>query len=212
MSTESTHHEAHGSLFGAASAVSMTFGRGAMARAVADLADLRATDVVVDVGCGPGTAARRARRAGAQVVGIDPSPQMLRIARWITSARRMDGVRFAEGSAERLPLATASATILWAIQSVHHWEDPNRGLEEALRVLSHGGRLILMERSVMSGARGHASHGLTEGQADELASLVESTGFAGVVKRSVRAGRRDLSVRARRHPPPRPRQRSVREP
>ena len=59
-------------------------------RSVADLAvrlvDVGPDDDVVDVGCGPGVAARRAAAAGAaSVVGIDPSVEMLRVAR-LTSA------------------------------------------------------------------------------------------------------------------------------
>ena len=93
----------------------------------------------------------------ATAVGIDPSPQMLRLARWITSVRRVDGASFLKGFAESLPLDSASATVVWALQSVHHWEDRSRGLKESLRVLAPGGRLVLLERFVTTGARGHAA-------------------------------------------------------
>jgi ubiquinone/menaquinone biosynthesis C-methylase UbiE len=193
MQTEHHRHHPSGPVWEAVYALSMLFGRGAMARAVADLADLSAGDVVVDVGCGPGTAARRARREGAtRAVGVDPSPQMLRLARWVTSLRRMDGVSFQEGPAESLPLDSASATVVWAIQSVHHWEDRSRGLKESLRVLASRGRLILLERSVAPGARGHATHGLTEEQADDVALQLNRVGFAEVTKRIVRVGRRNF--------------------
>jgi SAM-dependent methyltransferase len=186
------HHETHGWLHETLYPISMLFGRGAMARAVTDLAALSASDVVVDVGCGPGSAVRRARRAGAHVVGVDPSPQMLRLARRITSALRMDGITFAEGTAERLPLDPAGATVLWAIQSVHHWEDRNRGIEESLRVLAPGGRMVLAERRVTPGARGHAAHGLTDAQASELAREAAQAGFAEVQTHRVAAGHRTL--------------------
>lgn len=196
MQTEGNHqHEPHGSVFGAVFALSMLFGRGGMARALASLADLSTSDVVVDVGCGPGTAARRARREGAaRAVGIDPSPQMLRLARWITSLRRADGVSFLEGSAESVPVDSGSATVVWALQSVHHWEDRSQGLKESLRVLVPGGRLLLMERSVERGARGHAKHGLTEQQADDVALLLGRVGFTEAAKRLIRLGRRNFVV------------------
>jgi ubiquinone/menaquinone biosynthesis C-methylase UbiE len=195
MQAEHRHHHPKGRFFETVYAVSMLFGRGGMARAVSGVAGLSSSDVVVDVGCGPGTAVRRARRDGAdRAVGIDPSPQMLRLARWITSLRRMDGVSFREGSAEAVPLDSASATVVWAIQSVHHWLDRSQGLKESLRMLASGGRLILAERSVTPGARGHAAHGLTEQGADEVAQLAAQSGFTGVEKRIVRAGRRQLVV------------------
>jgi ubiquinone/menaquinone biosynthesis C-methylase UbiE len=181
----------HGPFFESVYVVSMLFGRGGMARAVAELADLSNSDVVVDVGCGPGTALRRAKRAGAgRGVGIDPSASMLRLARWITSVRRVKGVNFLEGSAESLPLDAASATVVWAIQSVHHWEDMSWGLKESLRVLAPRGRLILLERFVTPGARGHASHGLDRRQAQEVAALLTRTGFAEVTERKIPVGRR----------------------
>jgi ubiquinone/menaquinone biosynthesis C-methylase UbiE len=172
-------------------AFSMLAGRGGMADLVVRQASLSHEDVVVDVGCGPGTAVRRARRGGAaQVIGIDPGAQMLRVARWITTARRIDNVRFFDGSAERLPLDAATATVVWAIQSVHHWSDRARGLTEALRVLAPGGRLVLLERVVTPGARGLAAHGLAQAEADDLASLLGRLGFAEVAHRLAPLGRR----------------------
>jgi ubiquinone/menaquinone biosynthesis C-methylase UbiE len=185
----------HGPVHRTVFTLSMLFGRGGMARTIADLAGLSSGDVVVDVGCGPGAAARRARREGAaRVVGIDPSPEMLRFARRLTSLQSMDGVDFVEGSAERLPLQAASATVVWAVQSVHHWVDRGRGVEESRRVLAPRGRLLLMERAVVPGARGLAAHGLTDHQADDLARLIGQMGFADVARQIVHVGRRNLVV------------------
>jgi ubiquinone/menaquinone biosynthesis C-methylase UbiE len=195
------HPHPHGRVFEFVYVLSMLFGRGALARTVAALARLSTSDVVVDVGCGPGAAVRRARRDGAELaVGIDPSPQMVRLGRWITSVRRMDGVDFVEGSAESLPFDSAGATVVWALQSVHHWEDRSRGLNEALRILARHGRLLLFERAVEPGARGLASHGLTGQQADQLAELIAQIGFVNVHQRVARVGRRNFVVTTARAP------------
>ena len=201
------HVHTHGStskgpVHRAAYTVSMLFCRGGMARTIADLAGLSANDVVVDVGCGPGAAARRARREGAaRVIGVDPSPEMLGFARRLTSLGRIDGVEFQQGSAESLPVASASATVVWAVQSVHHWVDPGRGLEETRRVLEPRGRLLLMERAVVPGARGLAAHGLTDDRADELVRLIAHTGFADAGRQIVRVGRRNFVVVTASAPP-----------
>jgi ubiquinone/menaquinone biosynthesis C-methylase UbiE len=195
-------HEPQGPLHQAVYVLSMLFGRGGLARTIADLADLSARDVVVDVGCGPGAAARRARREGAmRAIGIDPSPAMLRFARRLTALRRLNGVEFFEGSAEELPLDPASATVVWAVQSVHHWVDRGRGVEESRRVLAPQGRLLLMERSVVPGARGLAAHGLTDHQADERARLLGRAGFADAAKQIVHVGRRNYVVVTASAPP-----------
>jgi ubiquinone/menaquinone biosynthesis C-methylase UbiE len=177
-------------------ALSMTVGRRSRAGALADLARVGAGDRVLDVGCGPGTAARLAARRGATVTGVDPSPVMLRLARWISAARRANGLDWCGGRAEALPLPDGSVTVAWAISSVHHWDDPAAGLGEIRRVLAPGGRVLLAERLVKPGARGHAAHGLTRDQADELAGQVTATGFTDIKTDLRRVGRRTLIILA----------------
>jgi SAM-dependent methyltransferase len=180
-------------------AVSMTVGRGPAARAVAEAAQISPQDRVVDVGCGPGTATRLAARGGAAATGIDPSPAMLRLARWISTARRVHGIDWHEGRAEALPVPDATATLGWALSTVHHWDNPAAGLSELYRILAPGGRVLLAERLVRPGARGHAAHGLTCSQADALASLLAAAGFIDLHTDTRQAGRRTLIIlRARR--------------
>jgi ubiquinone/menaquinone biosynthesis C-methylase UbiE len=175
-------------------AVSMTVGRGPAARAVARLSGLSAGDRVVDIGCGPGTAVRIAARQCASVTGVDPAPEMLRLARWITARQHLANVTFTEGRAEALPLPAASATVAWALSSVHHWPDRAAGLAEAARVLAPDGRILLAERLVRPGARGHAAHGLTRDQAARLIADLQAAGFVGVSGQTRQAGRRSLLV------------------
>ena len=84
-------------------AISMTIGRGPRARAAAAAAWLTPADRVIDIGCGPGTAVRLASRRAAAATGIDPSPDMLLLARQISRIRRARQVSWAEGKAEKLP-------------------------------------------------------------------------------------------------------------
>jgi ubiquinone/menaquinone biosynthesis C-methylase UbiE len=172
----------------------MTVGRGNRARAVADLAKVATGDRVLDVGCGPGAAARLAARQGAAVVGVDPSAVMLRFARWISAVRRVDDLDWRVGRAEALPLPDASVTIAWAISTVHHWDDPTAGLGEIRRVLAPAGRVLLAERLVQPGARGHAAHGLTRHQADRLAAELAAAGFTDIHTDIRRAGRRTFLI------------------
>lgn len=175
-------------------ALSMTVGRGAAARVVADLAEVAPGDQVVDIGCGPGTAAREAARRGATVTGVDPSAVMVNLARRISRLRRAHHVVWLEGSAEAVPLCDDRATVVWALSSVHHWRDRAAGITEARRVLRPGGRLLLAERLTRPGARGHAAHGLTPDQATHLAGELRAAAFIEVSTRTQRAGRRTLIV------------------
>ena len=78
-------------------------------------------------------------RSAASVVGIDPAPVMLRVARRLTRTRPSSAVRYLAGTAEALPLPDDSATVVWSLATVHHWRDLDAGLEEALRVLASVG-------------------------------------------------------------------------
>lgn len=186
------HHADHPGFAGIGGAVCglvfLLVGR-ANARLAVALARPAAGDHVVDVGCGPGTAARAAARRGARVTGVDPAETMLRLARAFTRRRE---VTWAEGSAEALPVADRTATVVWALATVHHWRDAAAGVAEAHRVLRAGGRLLAIERRTTRDATGLASHGWTLEQAESFATLCRTTGFVDVDVRGERAGRRDV--------------------
>lgn len=148
------------------------------ARLAADTAQLPSADHVVDVGCGPGTAARVAARRGARVTGVDPASTMLRIARLVTPRR--SPITWSVGTAEALPVPDGSATVVWALATVHHWQDVDKAVAEARRVLVPGGRMIAIERQSPPDATGLASHGWTRQQAESFASLCRDTGFDDV--------------------------------
>jgi ubiquinone/menaquinone biosynthesis C-methylase UbiE len=175
-------------------AVSMSAGRGPLARAVADAAELAPADRVADVGCGPGTAVRYAAARAATVAGIDPDPVMLRLAQWSTALRRPANVSWLEGRAEKLPVPDGEATVAWAISSSHHWADRGAGIREAWRILAPGGRLVLAERLTKPGAHGHAAHGLTQDQAEDLARQLTAAGFGQVRQHTAKAGHRALVI------------------
>jgi len=98
---------------------------------------------IVDLGSGPGVLTRRLaeRFPEANVIGVEPSKPMLRLASGTTTAK----VKFVEGTAERIPLADASADLVVSHNSIKHWHDQPGGLAEVMRVLKPGGLLWLCE-------------------------------------------------------------------
>lgn len=88
----------------------------------------------LDVACGSGFAARRARDRGALVSGIDASGRLLAIAR----ARTPDG-DFRVGDMHRLPWADASFDAATSFRGI--WGNTPDAVIEAARVLRPGGRL-----------------------------------------------------------------------
>ena len=182
------HYPAFGGLTGLVAALSMAVGRDGDAHSAAELAGVGPNDVVVDIGCGPGGAARHAAHLGATVTGIDPAAVMLRTARLLT--RGANKPRYVEGTAESLPVADDYATVAWSIAAVHHWVDLDAGLREVRRVLRPGGRLVAMERRTQPGAAGLAGHGWTDSQAEAFADRCREHGFENVSVRHREVRRR----------------------
>lgn len=183
-------------LTGTIAGLTMLIRRGALARSVAEIAGVARGDHVVDVGSGPGGAAREAARRGARVTGVEPAAVMRKLAARCT--RGAPDIEWVDGLAEDVPLPDGSATVLWSIATVHHWPDLEGGIAEAHRVLAPGGRLAFAERRSTVGATGLASHGWTPDQADRCAEMLVEAGFTNTEIRTVDAGRPHLVLTATR--------------
>ena len=192
MPNHHAHHRAFSGLFGLFAGLTMIRGRDGSPRLAADTTGVRPGDHLVDIGCGPGAAAREAASRGARVTAVDPAPVMLTLGRWLTRSRL--GVEWVEAAAESLPLPDASATVLWALATVHHWHDVDTGLAEAHRVLTPGGRMVAIERQTHTNAQGLASHGWTDEQANAFADCCRAAGFRDVHVETKTADRKKLLV------------------
>ncbi len=137
------------------------------------LAGLAASDRALDIGCGPGTAVRKAAAVvvAGEAAGVDRSEPMVEIAR--RRSRRLANTRFEVGSAESLPFPDDSFTVVWTAHSFHHWEDREAGLAEMLRVLADGGRGLILETD-------GKKHGLTDSASETVMATMERLGFRDV--------------------------------
>lgn len=101
--------------------------------------------VVVDVGSGTGLFGRAWMKwTSADVVGVEPSSAMLRMAASSPVAR----VSYVQGVAEALPLADQCVDVAWVSAAFHHFTDQQRAASELARVLRKDGRVLL--RGVVS--------------------------------------------------------------
>lgn len=101
-----------------------------------------APQTIIDLGCGPGVAGRALlkRYRGAQVIGIDFAPAMLRAARrgrcWFAAQR------FVCADAQVLPLAPGSADLVFSNLTLQWCADPAAVFAEVWRVLRPGGLFL----------------------------------------------------------------------
>lgn len=107
-------------------------------------ADLR----VLDVGCGPGNSALHflERRSDLRIVGLDFSAGMLQIARQSArNANQTDRTDWAQADATRLPFPDSSLDAITGHSVFYMLADRAAFLQESMRVLRPGGRLILLD-------------------------------------------------------------------
>ena len=98
----------------------------------------RERPLVVDVGAGTGKLTRIVAELGAEVVAVEPDPQMLAVLQ-----EAVPGVSTSPGTAERLPCAEGSADAV-VFGQAWHWVDAAAASREAARVLRPGGILGLI--------------------------------------------------------------------
>lgn len=95
---------------------------------------------VVDLGTGTG---RMLELFGGQgAIGLDRSPEMLRLARAKLDGR---GVELRQGEVTALPLADGVADTVIIHQVLHYLNDPGTAIAEAARILAPGGRLLIAD-------------------------------------------------------------------
>lgn len=127
-------------------------------RTAVRLANLKATDIVVDVACGTGDltlkfAAELQRldsQAQGRALGIDFTYEMLPIARLKSEQSVGNGrpIRYINGDAMALPLPDACADVVSIAFGIRNVADPAAAIREFRRILRPGGRLIILEFSL----------------------------------------------------------------
>lgn len=133
----------HG-LFGPAAGLLMARGNRVQNAEVLAYCGVGPRDDVLEVGHGPGVLLGMLARRARNVTGVDPSPQMVRMARRRNAeAVRAGRVRVRVGSAEATGAPDASADLVVSVNTVAMWPRLDAALDELHRVLRPGGLLAV---------------------------------------------------------------------
>jgi ubiquinone/menaquinone biosynthesis C-methylase UbiE len=107
---------------------------------------LHTDDVLLDLACGTGAAARDAAPTVRRAVGFDVSAGMIAQAQGRARAAGLDNVEFRQGDVSGpLPFADGEFTAIVCTTAFHHFPKPAETIAEMARVATPTGRVVIAD-------------------------------------------------------------------
>jgi ubiquinone/menaquinone biosynthesis C-methylase UbiE len=164
-------------------AIARAFGKGEIGR-------------LVDIGTGTGRMIELFGQDARHALGVDRSPEMLRLARVKLAEAGLSSAELRQGDMYALPLASASADTVILHQVLHYAQQPAAAVEEAARLLTPGGRLLIVdfaphEREELRSRDAHARLGFAD---DLMIKYLESAGLEGRVVEHLKGGELTVTI------------------
>ena len=164
----------------------------AIARALAD----RPIGRLVDIGTGTGRMIALFGRHAGHAVGVDRSPEMLRLARVKLAEAELGAAELRQGDMYALPLAAGSADTVIIHQVLHFAHQPAAAVAEAARLLAPGGRLLVVdfaahEREELRDRDAHARLGFSD---ETMLHYLDSAGLEPRVVEHLEGGELTVTI------------------
>jgi ubiquinone/menaquinone biosynthesis C-methylase UbiE len=99
--------------------------------------------VAADVGAGTGFITEGLVQRGLRVIAVDQSEAMLATMRERFAG--VEGIDYRVGEANTLPIPNQSVDYVFANMYLHHVEEPLQAIQEMVRTLRPGGRLVITD-------------------------------------------------------------------
>jgi len=106
----------------------------------------------LDAGCGTGFLSFELAARGHHVIGVDFALAMIEEARRKSATLGVTSVRFEEADAEQLPFMPASFDLVISRHLLWTLPHPEAAIDEWIRVLRPGGRLVVVDGQFDAGA------------------------------------------------------------
>jgi ubiquinone/menaquinone biosynthesis C-methylase UbiE len=166
----------------------------AIARALA--ADDRPVGRLVDIGTGTGRMISLFGRDADHSVGVDRSPEMLRLARVKLAEAGLSAAELRQGDMYALPLNSGVADTVIIHQVLHYAQQPAAAVAEAARLLVSGGRLLIVDfaphdREELRSRDAHARLGFAD---EAMLKYLEGAGLEGRVVEHLEGGELTVTI------------------
>jgi ArsR family transcriptional regulator len=163
-------------------------------RAIDGMLSDRPLGALLDIGTGTGRMLELFAPRAISAIGIDRSSEMLRLARVKLEEAGICGASLRQGDMYALPLGDQSADSIILHQVLHYAQQPGAAIAEAARVLTPGGRLLVIDfaqhdRSELKGQDAHLRLGFAD---DAIRGWFAAAGLE--LDRTERLGGGELTV------------------
>ncbi|HWH17406.1 MAG TPA: metalloregulator ArsR/SmtB family transcription factor [Allosphingosinicella sp.] len=164
----------------------------AIARAIAD----RPIGRLVDIGTGTGRMIELFGPAADAALGVDRSPEMLRLARVKLAQAGLQSAELRQGDMYSLPLPQGSADTIIIHQVLHYAQQPEAAVAEAARLLAPGGRLVIVdfaphEREELRTRDAHTRLGFAD---ETMLKYLKAAGLQGRVVQHLEGGELTVTI------------------
>jgi ubiquinone/menaquinone biosynthesis C-methylase UbiE len=157
---------------------------------------------LVDIGTGTGRMIELFAPHAESALGIDRSPEMLRLARVKLSEAGLGTTELRQGDMYSLPLPANSADTVIIHQVLHYAQQPAAAVAEAARLLAPGGRLVIVdfaphEREELRARDAHARLGFAD---EVVVGYLGAAGLDGRVVEHLEGGELTVTIWAGERP------------
>jgi ArsR family transcriptional regulator len=158
----------------------------AVARALGE----RPVGRLIDIGTGTGRMIELFGRDAASALGVDRSPEMLRLARVKLADAGLTAAELRQADMYSLPFPSGCADTIIIHQVLHYAQHPAAAVAEAARLLAPGGRLLIVdfaphEREELRSRDAHARLGFAD---DAVVKWMDAAGLDARVIEHLKGG------------------------